>query len=96
MNKDSQIEEKGLYGFSLNEDKDDIDISAIDLNNPIKSYHPLFYYEESGKIFNIGHMTDLHLVSRQQLLKKSRARVIEYVDEGVEKDTGVSSPVGDI
>ncbi len=88
MNGDG-IKEDGLYGFSILQYRDgttaggkqeryrDINVTAIDKGNPLQAYHPLFYYSSDTKVFNIGHVTDIHLCSRQQLLSMSNARVIE-------------------
>ncbi|MCL1833302.1 MAG: metallophosphoesterase [Leptospirales bacterium] len=61
---------------------DDVYMTETDKANEILSYHPFIYYDDKGskdnKVFSIGHLTDLHLVSRQQVLAKSNARVIEY------------------
>ena len=70
-----RIRENGCYAFRVG--ARDVDPAATDTLEPIQSYHPVFYY---GKLdyAGIGHMGDIHLSSRQNLLAKSRARVIDY------------------
>jgi hypothetical protein len=55
----------------------DIDLCEKDPELPVCSYHVL--YCNSQKTFlNFAHYGDLHLSSRNNILKRSRARVIEF------------------
>lgn len=73
------IENRGKYCFKLSADKHEMDITTQDTNNPIQSYHPVFYFDKMDYA-NIGHLADPHLSSRHQIFSKSNARVIEYTD----------------
>lgn len=46
-------------------------------DSPIQSYHPLFIQVKPRKYYNIAHMADIHVSSRQELMALSPARVIE-------------------
>lgn len=50
---------------------------AIDTNQPIQSYHPLYVNEKA--YLNLGHLTDIHLSSRQHALQKNKIQVIPGV-----------------
>jgi 3',5'-cyclic AMP phosphodiesterase CpdA len=88
-----RIPEKGKYCFRTTTP------SAIDRQEPVQSYHPVFYFRELNQA-NIGHISDVHLCARQHLMHVSRARVIEFsqVVDGTEvaEDLGVSPPLGPI
>jgi len=71
-----QIAAGGKYCFKVG--KDDIDITNVDVNNPIQSYHPVAYFSKGAEYLNIGQLADLHICARQNVLCKSPARVIEY------------------
>jgi hypothetical protein len=91
------IAEKGKYAFVL--DGDSVDLTQIDRTSPIQAYHPVFHYR-SLTYASLGHLSDLHMSSRQQLLARSKARVIEYAEldaAGVlrEADLDVSPHIGD-
>lgn len=79
----------GLYGFEVA--GGDTRVGTVDPNNPLLIFHPVFAYD-AGDIsyFNVGHMADIHVCSRQQILKKSKARVIEA------GDTSPAPKVGDV
>ncbi|MBN2489407.1 MAG: metallophosphoesterase [Planctomycetes bacterium] len=68
----------GHYGFLMA--GDDVQSGMVDGRNPVQSYHPVFFFGPTMAAVNIGHMADIHLVSRQQILAKSQARVIEHGD----------------
>lgn len=55
------------------------EVYEADWNDPIQSYHPLFVHFEghNRSYYNLAHMADLHVSSRQELLAMSPARVIE-------------------
>lgn len=94
METSSYVEEKGnayCFGIHNNENKD-IDLSTINYEQPIQALHPVIIFPTLTNA-NVGHLTDLHLVSRQQILAKSNARVIE-LDEKTDKD--VSPEIGDL
>lgn len=67
----------GRYCFEVTDAAEDINISKIETTNPIQSYHPLFYYA-ANRHMNVAQMSDLHVSFRQNILSKSKVRVIEY------------------
>jgi hypothetical protein len=64
----------GMHCFPVTGTK--VDLARVQEDQPIVSYHPLFVYDELGYA-NIGHVADVHLNARQQVLRRSPARVIE-------------------
>lgn len=74
--------ESGNYTPKLQE------VYKEDWNSPIQSFHPLFVETSSKKLYNIAHMADLHVSSRQQLMRMSPARVIENCN------LNLSPPIG--
>ena len=57
-----------------------VDLSKCDPQQPVQSYHPLVVYtkDEFGDHPSVGHLSDLHVNCRWQIVGKSPARVIEY------------------
>jgi hypothetical protein len=50
-------------------------------DRPVLAHHPLAVYPADQRVFRkVGHVSDLHLNMRQQLLAQSNARVIEIID----------------
>ncbi len=47
--------------------------------NPVVALHPLFIFqgEKDLEWANIGHVSDIHINARQQIMRQSRARVID-------------------
>jgi hypothetical protein len=91
-----KITEKGKYCFRVEEG--DVDITTTDPANPVQSFHPLVYYNNLSYA-NIAHLSDLHVNSRQNILAKSKARVIDYSVEGdggteKERDRKISPEIG--
>jgi hypothetical protein len=75
----------------------DLDATRFDLSNPIQSYHPVFQYGQDDLHYaNIGHLSDVHMASRQQVLAKSKARVIDYAEKGSEAALEISPFIGDV
>ena len=74
---ESTVDEEGRYGFNI--EGDDVVAGSIDMDNPIQTYHPVFFYKELSYA-NVAHMADLHVNSRQQILSRSTAKVIEHED----------------
>ncbi|HTT70139.1 MAG TPA: metallophosphoesterase [Anaeromyxobacteraceae bacterium] len=57
--------------------------AMVDAKQPICAYHPLFVYPKDGLGYaNVGHVADLHLNVRQNVLRQSDARVIEAAGSG--------------
>ena len=84
----SRIPERGKYCFR------NIYPSVINLNEPVQSYHPVFYFNELSSA-NIAFISDIHVCSRQNILSKSNVRVIEYTNDiGIEEDESISHGVG--
>lgn len=69
------IQNGGKLSFKI--EKDDINYSAIDDTRPVQSYHPIILFPDD-KHLNIGLVGDPHCSARQNVLAKSRARVIDY------------------
>jgi len=93
MNGD-KIREEGKYCF-----KGGIPPSGTKLNDPLQSYHPVFYFSNL-EYANIAHVSDVHLCARQHLMANSEARVIEYGEkrEGKyeELDLNISPKIGNM
>jgi hypothetical protein len=89
------IAARGLYAFQL--DGDRVDLTQIDKQSPIQAYHPVFHYRQLGYA-SLGHLSDLHMSARQNLLAESTARVIEYQEPGAtglaDADLDVSPYIG--
>lgn len=87
----SRIPEHGKYCFRTTAP------TAIDRQNPVQSYHPVFFIRALGQA-NVAHISDIHLCSRQHLMRRSRARVIEFAEvvDGTETpgDLNVSPTLG--
>ena len=63
----------------------DLDATRFDSSNPIQSYHPVYHYGKADLQYaNFGHLSDVHMASRQQVLAKSTARVIDYAENDSE------------
>jgi LysM repeat protein len=67
---------KGKYAFKVG--VNDIDFTQVDTSNPLQSYHPVIVYPDDSKCCNIGLVGDIHCSARQNILAKSKARVIDY------------------
>ena len=69
---------RGRYAFPIRGTS--IDMAQVDPQLPIQSYHPLIVHTgaDSTNHLNLGHVSDIHVNSRWQILGKSNARVIEY------------------
>jgi predicted phosphodiesterase len=54
------------------------DMSKVDTNQPIRAYHPLCFYPAGALApASFGHVSDIHLNARQQILRRTPARVID-------------------
>ncbi|NJK32798.1 MAG: hypothetical protein HC927_10530 [Deltaproteobacteria bacterium] len=55
-------------------------MAQVDPQQPVQSYHPLIVLsgEAAKDYLDLGHVSDIHVNSRWQILGKSPARVIEY------------------
>jgi 3',5'-cyclic AMP phosphodiesterase CpdA len=81
------------YCFALG--GDDLDHTAFNTEEPIQSYHPVFHYSQNDLVYaNFGHLTDVHLAARQQVLAKSIARVIDVWDMGFDQELPSSPRIG--
>lgn len=76
----NSIPSRGRYAFPMSGNT--VDITRVDPNAPIQSYHPLFVLsgEDARQYLSFGHVSDIHINTRWQILGKSNARVIEYGD----------------
>ncbi|MGC4067304.1 MAG: metallophosphoesterase [Polyangiaceae bacterium] len=79
---------RGFCCFAMRDDGPDI--ASVDQQQPIRAYHPLCFYPQ-GELTpaSFGHVSDIHLNSRQQILARTPARVID--DPRAAKD---SPPIG--
>jgi Calcineurin-like phosphoesterase len=83
-----------FYSFSVG---DDIDPTEFDRDIPIQSYHPVYLYGANDFGYaNLGHISDVHMAARQQILAKTIARVIDYWDAGNDADLDSSPRIGSI
>jgi len=81
---------KGFYAFR--QAGTQVDLSSIAPREPIRAHHLLFVYPKDAPLVhaNIGHASDLHINARQQVLAKSKARVIDMGDD--DANAGADSP----
>ncbi|MCB9718568.1 MAG: metallophosphoesterase [Myxococcales bacterium] len=70
-----------------------VDISRVDLQDPIQSYHPVFVFRTPFDYANMAHVSDIHINSRLDIVGQSNARVIEY-PEG--EHLGESPPISEL
>ncbi|HUA57981.1 MAG TPA: metallophosphoesterase, partial [Verrucomicrobiae bacterium] len=82
----------GRY-YSFDCGGDDVDCTVPDKREPLQSYHPVYHFNKLNYA-NVGHYSDLHLSSRQQILAQTKARVIDYVEPGFTRETGPSPEIG--
>jgi hypothetical protein len=84
---------RGRYAFPMSGNT--VDISRVDPNSPIQSYHPLFVLsgDDASEYVSLGHVSDIHVNTRWQILGRSTARVIEYGDGQYEDE---SPKIGDL
>lgn len=68
------------YAFAMRGNA--VDLARANPNEPIQSYHPVVVLSDGDEFShaNIGHVSDIHMNSRWQILSKTTARVIEYGD----------------
>jgi Calcineurin-like phosphoesterase len=84
-----QIPGKGTFAFNLNAERgvqlwDEGAVRAVDWNEPIQAYHPVYFYAqgEGPERFGFGHLSDIHLNGRLDILQRNSAQVIqEATDE---------------
>lgn len=64
-----------------------VQLGKANPDEPVQSYHPVVVLTDGDEFVhaNIGHVSDIHMNSRWQLLGKSTARVVEW-GEGVHDD----------
>jgi hypothetical protein len=75
---------KGTFAFNLNGERglqlwDEDSARAIDWNEPIQAYHPLYFYPhaEEANCFGFGHLSDVHLNGRLDILQRNPVQVID-------------------
>lgn len=64
------------HGFAVNSSS--LFFDKLQQQFPICSYHPVLYKRKP--FFNIAFLSDLHIAARQELLRRSQAKVIETDD----------------
>jgi hypothetical protein len=90
--KAGRIPGRCRYAFPLSGST--VDLSRFDRFEPVPSYHPLFVFTPDEFAYaSIGHLSDLHVNCRWQILAKSPARVIEYPDDEHAQE---SPPIGQL
>ncbi|PRQ02280.1 3',5'-cyclic adenosine monophosphate phosphodiesterase CpdA [Enhygromyxa salina] len=74
----NSIPGRGRYAFPMHGNT--VDIRKVDPEQPIQSYHPMVVMtgDDAHAHVNLGHVSDIHINTRWQILGKSNARVIEY------------------
>lgn len=89
----NSLPSRGRYAFPMSGNT--VDISRVDPNAPIQSYHPLYVLsgDDAHEYQSFGHVSDIHVNTRWQILGKTNARVIEYGD-GQHEDE--SPEIGDL
>ncbi len=81
------LDEKGPdCAFMVSEEG--LDFSTLDSNTPIQIRHPIYVAPCGKRKLNIGHLTDVHVSSKQYTYKHIQANVIPDVD------ASVSPPIG--
>lgn len=88
-----KLPEEGKYCYEIG--SNDIDFCKHpNLSDPLQSYHPVFQFEKLG-FAKLGHISDIHINARQNVLRQSKARVIEYTDaDGKACDQKISPEIG--
>lgn len=83
----NSLPSRGRYAFPMSGNT--VDISRVDPNAPIQSYHPLFVLsgDDAREYLDFGHVSDIHVNTRWQILGKTNARVIEYGDGQFEDES---------
>lgn len=67
-----------VYPYTLVKGQKDLDFSSFD-ERPIQSHHPIYLSDEPQ--LNLGHLTDVHVSSRQHAFQKSGAQMLQNVAE---------------
>jgi 3',5'-cyclic AMP phosphodiesterase CpdA len=80
--------------FCFQDRSNDLDYTTFNTQDPIQSYHPVYYYPNKDFYFNVAHHSDIHIAARQQVLKKTKARVIDYTDTSGESCLEYSPYIG--
>lgn len=72
----------GMCRYAFNIKGNALDLARANPGEPIQSYHPVIVYSDGDEFThaNLGHVSDIHMNSRWQILSKTTARVIEYGD----------------
>ncbi len=81
------LQQKGrfLHPYTLAEGQKDLDFNNFD-ERPIQSHHPIYLSSKSQ--LNLGHLTDVHVSSRQHAFQKSGAQMLQQTDETVSPKLG--------
>jgi hypothetical protein len=67
---------RGTHAFTVS--GAGVDLASVDQAQPIRAYHPLFFYEAGAMApASFAHVSDLHINVRQQVMQASPARVID-------------------
>jgi hypothetical protein len=89
-----ELKVNGKY-FAFNLLPGDVDFTHYDFKRPIQSWHPVFQYSGNDLQYaNVSHISDVHLAARQQVIRKTRARVIDYALKNAETDLDASPYIG--
>ncbi len=88
---------KSGFGFRVDPATPPGAVKLASRGHAVRAYHPLFVHDELG-FAKIGHIADLHINSRQHLLARTRARVVEAVADPATPDAEApgSQPIGEV
>ncbi len=84
---DKLNDNKWVYPYKINGTEFNFEQAEL----PIENYHPVYITDRSKTKLNLGHLTDVHLSSRQHAFKKSQAQVIHN-----DQTKDISPPIGDL
>lgn len=75
--KDKEV----VHGFTVGarHSHGDVHVGEINKHLPVQTHHPVFVLDTLDYA-NLGHLSDIHICARQQVLRKGKAKVIEHGD----------------
>lgn len=83
----SPLPGQGRYTFPIKGNS--VDLAKANPLEPVQSYHPLVVFsgQDAFSYANLGHMSDVHVNCRWQILGRSTARVIEHGEGQYEEES---------
>lgn len=81
------LQKKGqfLKPYKFGEGQSFLDFNAID-DRPVQSHHPICLTDKPQ--LNLGHLTDVHVSSRQHIFQKSGAQMLQQADAAISPKLG--------